>query len=239
MGVVATGTGKGPFRSAWIFDPLYWVTTNRVALDHIFKGGVTTHAQIINWFIKLKTVIGGMGTVTGNAAAALDDAVDVIGGAVFSKQVFFVRMAGHADYILASCPELGTILVGVGVVTDRAVAGTHRAVDMFHLQPSFFADMALETAGFHLAHRDGDFVGVSGLLMTGSALQGGGWAVFPVILNDVFMAFKTERLGLLVNGSGWLGRFCVVALLAGGGQQLVAVEERDPFFVKIDVEQGA
>lgn len=239
MGVVATGTGKGPFRPAWVLDPLYRVTTNRMALDHIFKGGVTTHAQLINRFIKLKTVIGGMGAVAGNAAAALDDAVDVIGGAVFSKQVFFVSMAGHADHILALSPELGPILVGVGVVTDRAVAGTHRAVDMVHLQPGFFADMALETAGFHLARRDGYFVGVRGLLMTGPALQGGGRTVFPVIFDYILMTFKTERLGLFVNGFAWLGRFVVVALLAGGGQQLVAVEERDTFFVKVDVEQGA
>lgn len=238
MGVVAAGTGKGPFRAPWILDALHRVTANRMALDHTFKRCMAAHAEFVDWFIELETILRGMGAVTCNTAATLNDAVDVIGGAFFGKKVFHVCMAGHADRILTLGPELGTILVGVGVVAYRAVPGSHRAVNMAHFEPVFFADMTLKAAVFNLAHRDRYFIGVRSLLMAGKALQVDGRAVFPVIVDDIFMAAKAERLGLTADWSAFLGRFILMTFLATGRQQFVTVEEKDPFFIEVDVEQG-
>ena len=82
------------------------MTANRMALDHIQERGVAAHTEFVDWFIKLKAVFGGMGAVAGNTTAALNNAVDIVGRAIFSEQVFLVDMAGNTDIILALCPKL-------------------------------------------------------------------------------------------------------------------------------------
>ena len=71
MGVVAAGTGKGPFWSARVFDTLDRMAAYWMAFDQALKVSMAAHAEFVNRFEKLKSVLCGMGAVAGNTAATL------------------------------------------------------------------------------------------------------------------------------------------------------------------------
>ena len=106
MRVMTTGAGKGPFWSAWVLDALDRMSAHRMAFDHILERGVATNTEFVDRLIKLEAVLCGVGAVAGNTAAAFDNAMDVVGGAVIGEQVFFVYVTGDTDIILALCPQL-------------------------------------------------------------------------------------------------------------------------------------
>ena len=123
----------------------------------------------------------------------------------------------------------------MGVVADRAVARANRTMDVRHLQPGFFVNMALKAGVFHLACRNGDFVGINGGLMTGPALKGRRRAMLPVVIYYVFMAAVAQWLGLTFYGQAWGGRLIFMALFTNFRQKFVAVEKKYALFFEVDI----
>lgn len=202
---------------------------------------MASHTEIVNLGIELKTIIGGMGTMTSTASLGIHDAVD-IGVFLAGIEIFLhVFMTNHTEFGLAVCPELVLIAAPVRVMTDGAISGADRTMDMTHGCPFLFVNMAIKTKALDLTGGHYHPFCVTSGLVAGPTEQGRRGKVSPLGTGgDVTMTRITLGRELsvadLVN-HGVCRQLISMASAALAGNCLLAMETVYPGILKIDVQQ--
>ena len=113
-----------------------------------------------------------MRTMAGHTAPGTEDPVHLETTLAVIKIFFLVFMTDHAQSGLTICPELKFIGTAVGIMTDSAVTGADRPMDVGHRGPFVFINMAIEAETFNPADRYRYLLFARISLVTGIAEQG-------------------------------------------------------------------
>lgn len=240
MRIVAAHAGELASRSPPLRRSLDRVPPYRVSPPDADVSLMTTDAELVYRIVKYRFVIRRMRIVTGHAPLRpVENAVSEA-RPVSLYQTFHIAVAGDTEIGRPPCPELISVLVAMGVVTESAAAGDHRAMDAFSRAPILFSGVAGDAGLLDLSRRKPDAKRLRELLMACEALLVDRRAVLPWRLFEKvamaararFLRPKTDRL----HGGGFLQ---IVALGADVGELAVSVKEIDVAPQGIRIQGGA
>lgn len=187
-------------------------------------------------------MVGGVGTVASAASLGIHDAVHNETSLSLVQIFLHFFMTDHAKLGLAVGPQLKLIAAAVRVVTNRAITGSDRTVDMAHRSPFSIIDMTIETEGLDLAGGYHHLFGIGIGLVAGPAKQGGGGEMPPVgpgcrvAVTGIALWRKLSVTDLVYRGAG--RQFLGMAASAFLGNGALPVKQINPGSIEINIEQG-